>query len=412
MVFGAVLHGPPAFLGHSSKKINYCIIPLDSLKVNNMGWAERIGLYEQIETHRKHPLIVYVTSKREGIEALMATDALPKIIDQLDNLPEDSKAVDLLVASYGGDPMVAWRIMTLIRQRVETVSVLIPQSAYSAATLMAFGANEIIMHPNGHLGPVDMQITTPGGDSGHPRRFSTEDISAFLDFVRDNLKITDQEHIRALFEVTCKEVGSLGIGFTARSSKLAVDLGERLLALHMKDDESHLKLRTIVENMSRKFQSHAYPVNRTEALELGLPVKKERDKKLEKLMWSVWLDVERDLKEITPFDPVVELLNSAEASKLLAPVPQLDIPMSASATTSWQNTLTEVKASSQVTVNPVDFEFTAALVESSRLAHMQVARGKILSCRKPDLMIHYNMLFTSRAWETLQKPEKGQEKHA
>src|SRR6266851_9825531 len=133
----------------------------------------------------------------------MSTDALPQIIKQIDALPNKSKALDFLIVSYGGDPMVAWRIMTLIRQRVEKVAVMIPQSAYSAATLVAFGANEIIMHPNGHLGPVDMQITS-SGESG-PKSFSTEDISAFLDFVRDNLKITDQEHVRALFEVTCKE---------------------------------------------------------------------------------------------------------------------------------------------------------------------------------------------------------------
>ena len=103
-----------------------------------------------------------------------------------------------------------------------------------------------------------------------------------------------------MFELTCKEVGSLVIGFSARSSKLAVDLGERLLALHMTDDESRSKLRSIVENMSRKFQSHAYPVNRKEALEIGLPVNKDRDDTLEKAMWEVWLNLEQDLKENTP----------------------------------------------------------------------------------------------------------------
>jgi hypothetical protein len=250
----------------------------------------------------------------------MSTDAIPSIIEQIDALPHDSKAVDFLIASYGGDPMVAWRIMTLIRQRVEKVDVMIPQSAYSAATLVAFGGDEIIMHPNGHLGPVDMQITMPGGTGQAAKTFSTEDISAFLDFVRDSLKITDQEHVRALFELTCKEVSSLGIGLTARSSRLAVDLGERLLAFHMKTDDAISQPRAIAENMSRKFQSHAYPVNRTEALEIGLPVNKDRDKSLEKLMWDVWLDIESELKERTPFDIVIELLNSAEASKLLTPV--------------------------------------------------------------------------------------------
>jgi hypothetical protein len=363
-----------------------------------MGWNERIKLYEKIEAHRKRPLIVYVTSKRVGAWANMSTDALPHIIEQIDALPDDSKALDFLIASYGGDPMVAWRIMTLIRQRVDKVSVMIPQSAYSAATLVAFGADEIVMHPNGHLGPVDMQITT-GGGAGQAKTFSTEDISAFLDFVRENLKITDQEHVRALFELTCKEVGSLGIGLTARSSKLAVDLGERLLAMHMKDEDTRTKIASIVENMSRKFHSHAYPVNRTEASEIGLPVNKVRDKDLEKLMWTVWLDIEADLKERSPFDIIFELMNSSEAPKLLAPVPQLDVPTAATMGTHYNTNLNDIMTHSPTTVNPVDFEHTNGIVESSRLAFRNITRGKILACRTPDLMIKYNRVYSSVEWE-------------
>ena len=366
-----------------------------------MSWNDRIELYKNIEKHRKRPLIVYVTSKRRGAEVWMSTDALPQIIEQIDALPANSKAVDFLIASYGGDPMVAWRIMTLIRQRVEKVAVMIPQSAYSAASLLAFGADEIIMHPNGHLGPVDMQITT-AGTSG-PKTFSTEDISAFLDFVRDNLKITDQEHVRMLFEVTCREVGTLGIGFTARSSKLAVDLGERLLALHMNGDDIGGKVRAIVETMSRKFQSHAYPVNRKEAIDIGLPVNKDRDKELEKLMWDVWLSIEKDLKERSPFDILIELLRSPEAAKLLCPVPQLDVPMAATMSVHYNTAITDVMAHAQQRIEPVDFEITNALVESSRLAFSHITKGKILSCRTPDLMIKYNRVHTSVEWEPVAK---------
>ncbi len=363
-----------------------------------MGLVERTRLYEKIEAHRERPLIVYVTSKREGAASHMSTDALPHIIEQIDAIPLGSKGVDFMIASFGGDPMVAWRIMSLIRQRVKNVAVLIPQSAYSAATLVAFGANEIVMHPNGHLGPVDMQITTYG-DSGRAKNFSTEDISAFLDFVRDNLKITDQEHIRMLFEMTCKEVGSLGIGFTVRSSRLAVDLGERLLALHMKDDDSRSKLRSIVENMSRKFQSHAYPVNRIEALDIGLPVNKERDKELEKMMWSVWLDIEADLKENVPFNPLFEVLKSNQANKLLGPVPQLTLPMCASSTASFQTTMADVTTAVTEKVDPVDIEYQSALVESKRMGHWYNTKAKILACRMPDLMIQYNMVTIFRGWE-------------
>jgi len=378
-----------------------------------MSWTDRIALYKKIEEKRKRPLIVYVTSKRPGAWTHMSTDAIPSIIEQIDALPDDSKALDFLIVSYGGDPMVAWRIMTLIRQRVGKggkVGVMIPQSAYSAAALVAFGGDEIIMHPNGHLGPVDMQITMPGGTGQAAKTFSTEDISAFLDFVRDSLKITDQEHIRALFELTCKEVSSLGIGLTARSSKLAVDLGERLLALHMKTEDAVSKPRSIAENMSRKFQSHAYPVNRTEALEIGLPVNKVQDKSLEKLMWDVWLDIESELKERTPFDIVIELLNSPEAAKLLSPVPQFDVPASITVGSHFNTTLTDIMTHAPTTVNPVDFETTNAIVESSRLAFGNVTKGKILACRTPDLVIKFNRYYTSAQWEKLPAAAKKEEK--
>jgi hypothetical protein len=368
-----------------------------------MSWDDRIDLYERIEAHRKRPLIAYVTSKRDGCDASMSSDALPQIIEQIDKLPNETKALDLLIASYGGDPMVAWRVMSLLRQRVEHVGVLVPQSAYSAATLITFGADEIVMHPYGHLGPVDMQITS-WGDNGRPTHFSTEDVAAFLEFVRDNLKITDQEHVRTLFELTCKEVGSLGIGFTSRSAKLAIDLGERrLLALHMHEDEHRAKLRTIVQNMTTKFQSHGYTVSRREAIDIGLPVKKERDEVLEKLMWDTWLLIERDLKERTPFDPLLELMKSNEASKLLAPVPLINLPMAASASAHFSTTIADVMSASTITVEPVDFELKLAIVESSRSASAHTTKGKILATRNPDLAIKYQVVTTSREWENVSK---------
>jgi hypothetical protein len=365
-----------------------------------MSWEKRISLYQKIESHRKRPLIVYVTSKRSGAWAEMGSDALPSIIDQLSRLPAKLPALDFMIVSFGGDPMTAWRIMSLIRERLGakgTVSVLIPQSAYSAATLLAFGANEIVMHPNGHLGPVDMQITSVG-ESG-PRRYSTEDISAFLDFVREKLKITDQEHLRALFEATCKEVSTTGIGFMARSSKLAIDLGERLLALHMKDDDTRSKLRSIVETMSKKFQTHGYPVNRTEALEIDLPVNEKRDLTLERLMWRVWLDIEQDLEENTPFHPLFVLLTSKEASKLLSPIPQLLVPMVYAGGGHVATTIDELITKSTPTIQPVDFEYVSAIVESRKAASAHVTRGKILSCRNPNLMINYSQVVVSQAWE-------------
>jgi hypothetical protein len=365
-----------------------------------VGSKERHKLYDKIETHRARPLLVYVTSKREGVDAQIATDALPYLIDQLDSLPPNADTLDFLIVSYGGDPMVSWRIMSLIRERVKHVAVLIPQSAYSAATLLALGANEIIMHPNAHLGPVDMQITTFA--EGKRRHFSTEDISAFLTFVRDELLLTDQEHLRRLFEMTCKEVGTLGVGFTARSSKLAVALGKRLLGMHMEDDDHSNKKKALVESLSRQFHSHAYPVSRTEALDMNLAVNKDRDTALENLMWEVWLDLEDELQERRPFSPITELMNSPQAGTLLAPVPQLALPINAPGPTNFSADIPGVQAVAQGSmVEPVDFAFVTAIMESARLAHRASVKGKILSSRLPDLNLQLNCLTSFHGWETV-----------
>jgi hypothetical protein len=360
-----------------------------------MGRSERTSLYSEIEAHRGHPLISYVTSKRDGAHAIMATDALPFLIEQLDLLPPNTRELDLLIVSYGGDPMVAWRIMSLIRQRVDKVYVLVPQSAYSAATMVALGADEIVMHPNSHLGPVDMQIMMPGSTG---RQFSTEEIAAFLDFVRDQLGITDQEHLRGLFELTCKEVGSLGVGFIARSARLAVDLGERLLGMHLKKVDAP-KRRAIVEELSRVFQAHDYPVSRDEAIAINLQVNKKQDKKLEDSMWNLWLDIEADLKERSPYRTLKELMNSSEAAKLLAPVPQLSLPANAPAPSMFSADLAQVTAAASISVNPIDVEVLEAVIESARRFCSRVTRQKIIACRTPDLVVQFNELPAFSGWE-------------
>jgi hypothetical protein len=43
-----------------------------------MSKAARIELYKKIEAHRKRPLLVYVTSKREGASAFMAHETLQR----------------------------------------------------------------------------------------------------------------------------------------------------------------------------------------------------------------------------------------------------------------------------------------------------------------------------------------------
>jgi ClpP class serine protease len=161
---------------------------------------DRLKFYVDLEKLRGRPLIVYVTSARAGMPGLMGADAIPEFLDQLELLSSDTKAVDLLVVSNGGDPIVAWRVITLLRERVEKIGVLVPQAAYSAATLLAMGADEIVMHPNGNLGPVDPQILVKRSGEAEPQRFGFEEMTSFLQFAKDKVGITDQRYLHAIFD--------------------------------------------------------------------------------------------------------------------------------------------------------------------------------------------------------------------
>ncbi len=192
-----------------------------------MKLSDRQNCYNEIEQHRGKPLIVYATSTRGGVPAVMAGDAVREFIDQIDAIDEGA-GIDVLIHSTGGDALAAWKLMSLLREKFSQVSVLVPLSAFSAATIFALGADEIVMHPHASLGPIDPQITALLPD-GNPRRFSFEDFGAFLRFLSDEVRITEQMHLSSIIEQLFTFVDPLTVGAAKRASELSSSVGERLL---------------------------------------------------------------------------------------------------------------------------------------------------------------------------------------
>jgi hypothetical protein len=155
-----------------------------------MALSSRQNCYTAIEQYRQRPLVVYATSTRVGVPAMMAGDAVREFIDQIDSIA-DGETVDVLIHSTGGDGLTAWKLISLLRERFKDIAVLVPNMAFSAATMFALGANKIYMHPHASLGPIDPQITIkmPDGSQG---TFSYEDVGSFLRFLVDDVGITDQ----------------------------------------------------------------------------------------------------------------------------------------------------------------------------------------------------------------------------
>lgn len=80
-----------------------------------------------------------------------------KVLKSLHGVKKQSE-VDIVFNSPGGQPADAYRMIKAFRSKFNTVNVIVPFWAKSAATLLALGATRIVMHEFGEFGPIDMQI--------------------------------------------------------------------------------------------------------------------------------------------------------------------------------------------------------------------------------------------------------------
>src|SRR4051794_29584602 len=119
--------------------------------------TSRKELIERLESVRGRPVVTYITSTRPGqIKGQMSSDAIPVIYEHLRalKLPAEDAKVDLLLHTNGGEATVPWRLMSLLREFAPGgVDLLVPHYAFSAGTLAALGADRVIMHQMGVLGP-------------------------------------------------------------------------------------------------------------------------------------------------------------------------------------------------------------------------------------------------------------------
>lgn len=363
-----------------------------------MNYAKRIELYKAIEEYRKNPLIVYATSTRNGVQALIASDAVRQLIDQVDNL-KDGKSVDILIHSSGGDALAAWKLMSILRERFDTVNVLVPFMAFSAATILALGANEIVMHPHASLGPIDPQITATLPD-GTKRQFAYEDVGAFLRFLSEEVGITEQSYYGPLVDRIFSAVDPLVIGAAKRASELSTSVGERLLKLHLNDSGDKDAARQIAEKLNKSFFAHGDAVSRTRARELNLRIAKD-DPTLEKLLWDAYLGIEEYMELRKSFEPIQHFLADPKAKESLAPNAPLILPPNAPpqlVEQLWNNIAQQSINKLNQPAIQVDYKLIHAIIESARAISEFYTQGKISATRMVNGEIQVSMLAQEGGW--------------
>ena len=92
---------------------------------------ERNQLIRKIEENRGSRVITYITSDRPGpVNARVAMDVIPVMSRQLRAIGKAGK-IDLFLYSTGGDTLVPWRLVSMMREYCDQFSVLVPYKAVS-----------------------------------------------------------------------------------------------------------------------------------------------------------------------------------------------------------------------------------------------------------------------------------------
>lgn len=275
-------------------------------------------LIKSIEKSTDSRMLVYFTGDRKNLETKIANDALPFCLNHLMKM-ENPSSISLFLYSTGGLTMAGYSLANLIREYCNRSITIVPFKALSCATLIALGADEIIMTRIGQLSPIDPSVPHILGPrvSESPDSptvpVSVEDVMNYLNMAKTELGIKDQDLLERIYDRLSQEIHPLALGSVYRRKTQTLFLAKSLLATHMKDSS---KIKSIVNTLYRGRYSHDYPIGRKEADKIiGLPIRKE-DSKLESLIMELYGHYDRLLELSVPFN--AELALGGEKSKTVS----------------------------------------------------------------------------------------------
>lgn len=143
-------------------------------------------------------LLCYVAGLKSPV---CRTDTLG-FVDMLHNITP-GEPIDLLLHTPGGDVDAAEKLITLLRNTVGEdgqLRVIVPDFAKSAGTLMALGANSIVMSDSSELGPIDPQVTLKDGNGNDISHSVLTYLNAYSATEEQLRKTPDDVPTRIMFE--------------------------------------------------------------------------------------------------------------------------------------------------------------------------------------------------------------------
>jgi Serine dehydrogenase proteinase len=195
------------------------------------------------------------------------------------------KKIAVLLDSPGGYAKSAFLIARTLRTFCGGFTVIVPDRAKSAATLLAIGSEEIILSQHGELGPLDAQIFETEREAPMSALDEVQALERLHTFWLESVDRAmvmlvgrTGKKVETLLPMVLESVGNMmrplleGIDVVhytqmSRSLKVGEEYAKRLLSRVSTDPEK--TARTLVHG----YPDHAFSIDLLEAKSLGLKVK-------------------------------------------------------------------------------------------------------------------------------------------
>jgi len=287
-----------------------------------MSLKKRKSLIARIEKERGSKILCYLTGDRRGLETRIHPEIQTMFYKHLQACQGDK--IDLFLYSTGGVTMAAWGIVSLIREFCKTFSVIVPFKAYSTATLICLGADQIVMGKLGQLGPVDptvqMVFNPPApGRPGQVLPISVEEVASFFDLAKDArfLGLKSEAALGDVLKQLTAHVHPLALGSVYRATEQIRLISKRLLSTHMKYEDNGPEIDRIIEALTKTLYSHDYIINRKEAkseLKLNITEAEEIGSNFERYIYELLAEYETEMELTNLFNPEA-LLGASDGPK-------------------------------------------------------------------------------------------------
>ncbi len=174
--------------------------------------------------------------------------------------------LSFFIKSDGRSGEVSLRMVNLLRQFVGRLTALVPLECASAATMLALGADKILMGPLAYLSAVDTSLThdlSPIDRDNDRVRVSQDELQRVVRLWQKQADKESSNPFASLFQ----HVHPLVIGAVDRARALSTKLCVEILSFHLKDTRRAKKISDILNS---KYPSHSYPIMLREARRIGL----------------------------------------------------------------------------------------------------------------------------------------------